>query len=64
MSELEELLEENRALRKALESVLDCLLRALIDLQTNTPRRTTITTIEGGLKMVRAALASTRSNAK
>lgn len=42
----------------ALRSVQGYLLNAKIDLETETPKRTTIQTLEGGLRLVRAALAS------
>lgn len=43
-------------LRKALASAKGYLLNAKIDLQTGAPKRTAIMTIDGGLKMVDAAL--------
>jgi hypothetical protein len=44
------------ALRKALSTSIGYMTNALIDLQTNTPKRTAIMTIEGGLKLAREAL--------
>jgi hypothetical protein len=41
----------------ALKSAEGYLLNAKIDLETGAPKRTAITTIEGGLKLVRAAIA-------
>ena len=53
-----ELREENERLRKALDSACGYMLNAKIDLETGTKKRTTITTLEGGLKMVREALGN------
>ena len=44
------------ALREALEKASGYMTNAAIDLQTGAPKRTALNTIEGGLKMVRAAL--------
>lgn len=43
-------------LRTALSAASGYLLNAKIDLETGAPKRTAIATIEGGLKVVRAAL--------
>lgn len=43
-------------LRKTLDAACGYLLNAKIDLETGCPKRTAITTIEGGLKMIRDAL--------
>lgn len=43
---------------KALRSAEGYLLNAKIDLQTGTKKATTLNTIEGGLKMVREAIAA------
>lgn len=48
---------ENEKLRGVLEKATGYLLNAKIDLETEAPRRTAIRTIEGGLTVVRAALA-------
>ncbi len=45
------------ALREALEKASGYMTNAAIDLQTGAPKRTALNTIEGGLKMVRDALA-------
>lgn len=50
-------LEEVQRLHKALDAASGYMLNAKIDLETGCPKRTAITTIEGGLKMIRAALA-------
>lgn len=47
---------ENERLRKTLDSCCGYMLNAKIDLETGTKKRTTIQTLEGGLKMVRAAI--------
>lgn len=49
-------LSREAALREALEKACGYLTNAAIDLQTGAPKRTALNTIEGGLKMVRAAL--------
>ncbi|GFO80744.1 MAG: hypothetical protein A49_03710 [Methyloceanibacter sp.] len=41
---------------KALEALTGYLLNAKIDLETGTPKRTTIGTLEGGLRVARAAI--------
>lgn len=45
-------------LAKGCDAACGYMLNAKIDLETGAPKRTAITTIEGGLKTVRAALAS------
>ena len=50
-------LSREAALREALEKACGYLTNAAIDLQTGAPKRTALNTIEGGLKMVRDALA-------
>jgi len=47
---------ELRRAREALGKATGFLLNAKIDLETGAPKRTAIATIEGGLKMIRAAL--------
>jgi hypothetical protein len=47
------------ALYEALEAASGYLLNAKIDLETGAPKATAIRTIEGGLKVVRAALKRT-----
>ena len=49
--------DEIERFQKALAVAEGYLLNALIDLQTGAPKKTAIQTIDGGLKMVRAALA-------
>lgn len=49
-------LSREAALREALEKASGYMTNAAIDLQTGAPKRTALNTIEGGLKMVRAAL--------
>lgn len=44
----------------ALEAASGYLLNAKIDLETGAPKRTAICTIEGGLKVVRAAIAKAK----
>jgi hypothetical protein len=41
---------------KALESAMGYLLNAEIDLATGAPKKTAVATIQGGLRMIRAAL--------
>lgn len=53
---------ENEALRKALGASEGYLLNAKIDLESGAPKRTAIASIEGGLRVVRAALAATNTN--
>lgn len=50
-------------LLSALESASGYLLNAKIDLETGAPKRTAICTIEGGLKVVRAAIAKATGGA-
>jgi len=45
-------------LRAALGAAKGYMLNAKIDLQTGTPKRTTLATLEGGSKMVDEALAA------
>jgi hypothetical protein len=51
---------ENAALREALSAANGYLLNAKIDLETGARKSTAITTIEGGLRRVRAALQETK----
>ena len=53
---IEVLEKREAALREALEKACGYMTNAAIDLQTGAPKRTALNTIEGGLKMVRAAL--------
>ena len=55
--ELEASLSREAKLREALEKASGYMTNAAIDLQTGAPKRTALNTIEGGLKMVRDALA-------
>jgi IS5 family transposase len=48
--------EAFEAMRKALQAASGYLLNAKIDLETGAPRKTATQTIDGGLKVVRAAL--------
>lgn len=57
---IEALAAENAALREALSAANGYLLNAKIDLETGAPKRTAITTIEGGIRRVRAALQETK----
>ena len=50
-------LSREAALRETLEKASGYMTNAAIDLQTGAPKRTALNTIEGGLKMVRDALA-------
>ena len=54
--EIDRLNGEIARLTKALSAASGYLINAKIDLETGAPKRTAITTIEGGLRMVRAAL--------
>ena len=56
-AKLAEGIPREAALREALEKACGYLTNAAIDLQTGAPKRTALNTIEGGLKMVRDALA-------
>ena len=53
---IEALARENAAMREALSAASGYLLNAKIDLETGARKSTAITTIEGGLRRVRAAL--------
>lgn len=55
----ERLLKLVGTLRNALGAASGYLQNAAIDLQTGTRKKTAIATIEGGLRVVRAALAET-----
>jgi hypothetical protein len=44
-------------LREALQKAESCMLNVKIDLETGTEKATTIATLAGGLKMIRAALS-------
>jgi hypothetical protein len=57
---IEALAAENAALREALGAASGYLLNAKIDLETGARKSTAITTIEGGLRRVRAALQETK----
>jgi hypothetical protein len=48
---------EIKRLRAALSAAAGYLTNAAIDLQTGAPKKTALNTIEGGLKIVRAAIA-------
>jgi len=48
--------ETAKALYEALEAATGYMLNAVIDLETGAPKKTAITTLEGGLKRVRATL--------
>lgn len=52
------LLEERKRLRAALNASKGYMLNAKIDIQTGTKKATTINTLEGGLRMVEAAIAA------
>lgn len=54
---LAELVVEKDSLLATLEAACGYMLNAKIDLETSCPKATAIRTIEGGLKMVRAAIA-------
>ena len=58
--ELERLKSENAALREALGAASGYLLNAKIDLETGARKSTAISTSEGGLRRVRAALQETK----
>ncbi len=51
---------ENAKLREALKTAEPHFLNALIDLATDTPREITTQTLDGGLKLVRAAIAKAK----
>lgn len=48
-------------LLKALNAATGYLMNAKIDLETGAPKRTAIMTIEGGLRVVRAAITKAES---
>ena len=49
--------DERNDLLAALKSVTGYLLNGKIDLETGAPKRTALTTIDGGLTLARAAIA-------
>lgn len=49
--------EVNADLIAALKAATGYLMNARIDLETGAPKRTAIQTIEGGIKLIREALA-------
>lgn len=55
---------EIKRLTKALEAAAGYLMNAAIDLNTGAPKRTALATIEGGIKVVRAALTGNREGEK
>jgi hypothetical protein len=60
VTSVEAMAAENAALREALSAANGYLLNAKIDLETGARKSTAITTIEGGLRRVRAALQETK----
>lgn len=59
---LQQARELNRTLLAALEASAGYLRNAKIDLETGASKATAIRTIEGGLRMVEAAIASAKSS--
>ena len=57
---IDRLIRQRAALVTALEAACGYLLNAKIDLETGAPKKTALQTIEGGLKLVRAALAEVK----
>lgn len=60
MIERVERVERVERAEKALAAAEGYLLNARIDLETGAPKRTAINTIDGGIKMVRAALSQAK----
>lgn len=60
---VEETLAEYTALLAALSAACGFLMNAKIDLETGAPKRTAIRTIDGGLNLVRAAIAKANGDA-
>lgn len=56
---MDEAAGEIARLRTALSSCAGYMLNAKIDLETGTPKRTTLNTLEGGIRIAKAAIAST-----
>ena len=58
-----ELTDAGMVLLDALKAASGYLLNAKLDLETGAPKKTAIATIEGGLRVVSAALAKVESKA-